>query len=45
MLQNGRQILKKECVNKERLWPGTNTIKTIMNILALSIAIVWVNRL
>ena len=42
MLQNSRQILENERVNKERLWPGTNKIKDIIDILAVSIAIVWV---
>ena len=42
MLQNSRQILENECVNKERLWSGTNKIKNIIDILAVSIAIVWV---
>ena len=42
MLQNSRHILENECVNKERLWPGTNKIKDIIDILAVSIAIVWV---
>ena len=42
MLQNSRQILENERVNKERLWSGTNKIKNIIDILAVSIAIVWV---
>ena len=42
MLQNSRQILENECANKGRLWSGTNKIKNIIDILAVSIAIVWV---